>query len=811
MAALREAESQIGQARQAASEARYNLKALQESRSWKLTWPLRLAKTAYLEAKHWLRPARLYVPSLTPVWDVVVERDGYRSTGSDPSLVLDFAGRRHPWGLCEITIKVTADGPRIAPKLYVDHGAGFSEHTAIALPSMCSLDRSCYVHLPARFRALRLDPLDEPGSFRIEKFDIVQLGLLGVGLRRLLRVLRDAEEIGALNGVLRLLRVLHACGFAGVRACLLQRPQKDDYEVWRVLAANDAGVSRATRQRQIAEMPRRPLISIIMPTYNTPRPWLRKAIESVRKQIYPRWELCIADDASTDPEVREILKRYAREDRRIKLVLRKENGHIAAASNSAVEVATGEFLALLDHDDELSEDALFHVAQEINKHPDVELVYSDEDKINHDGKRFAPYFKCDWNYDLFLGHNLVSHLGVYRTERVRRLGGFRTGFDGSQDYDLALRFIEGLDPSRIRHIPRVLYHWRAHRHSTASRTDAKPYAFEASTRAIQDHLMRIGSSADVSKACGTEGMHRIAYRLPIPEPRVSIIVLSRNRIELLRSCVSGVLDNTAYTSVELIIVDNGTDEADALSYLARLAAQSRVRVIRDCSPFNFSALNNRAVAEAKGEFVCLLNNDVEIIGPGWLAEMVAHAARPGVGAVGARLWYPNDTLQHGGIVLGQGGVATHAHYRLARGDPGYVGKGVLTQAFSAVTGACLVVRRSTYLELEGLDERLPVAFNDVDFCLRLIQAGYRNVWTPYAELYHHESASRGCDAEGENRKRLAGEEAVMRERWKSQIDRDPFTNPNLRYDHPKPTLRWPSGDSARPVDLASAAPAAAPH
>ncbi len=393
--------------------------------------------------------------------------------------------------------------------------------------------------------------------------------------------------------------------------------------------------ARATMRAHTASYSHKPLISVLMPTYNSKPEWLIEAIESVRKQIYPHWELCIADDASSDETLRPILERYAEEDPRIKVVYREQNGHISAASNSALAQATGEWVALLDHDDLLAEHALFWVADAINRDPAARLIYSDEDKIDLAGERFGPYFKCDWNVDLFYSHNFISHLGVYRADLLGEIGGFRQGFEGSQDYDLVLRCVEHIAPEQIHHISRVLYHWRMHAESAAQSLDAKPYAVLAGERALNEHFQRQSMKA-VSKS--TSHGYRVCYDLPDTLPLVSLIILTRNGLHLVRRCVKSILKKTTYHNYEILIVDNGSDDPATLEYFQELQSESKIRVIRDDRPFNYSALNNDAVKLARGELVGLINNDIEAISPEWLSEMVSHALRSGVGAVGARLW-----------------------------------------------------------------------------------------------------------------------------------------------------------------------------
>ncbi len=565
---------------------------------------------------------------------------------------------------------------------------------------------------------------------------------------------------------------------------------RNDYVEWVRRYDTLTDETRAAIRTRMADL-QQPLISVLMPVYNPKPEWLEGAIESVRHQLYPHWELCIADDASTDPAIRPLLERYVKDDPRIKVVFREQNGHISAASNSALALVTGEWVALLDHDDLLAEHALFWVADAINQHPDARLIYSDEDKIDEEGQRHAPYFKCDWNVDLFYSHNMITHLGVYQTTLVRQMHGFSLGMEGAQDYDLALRYIEQIKPDAICHIPSVLYHWRIHRSSTAQDRNAKPYAELAGEKALNAHFQRQGIKATAQLL--DFAMYRAVYALPEDAPKVSLIIPTRNGLKLIRTCVDSILSMTLYPNYEILIIDNGSDDVATLRYFESLSDKSNVRVICDDREFNYSALNNAAVTLAEGEFVALVNNDIEVISPDWLNEMVSLASQDGVGAVGARLWYPNDTLQHGGCILGIGGVAGHSHKYLSRNEYGYFGRASIAQSFSAVTAACLVVRKCIYEDVGGLNEQdLKVAFNDIDFCLRVREAGYRNVWTPFAELYHHESATRGFHEESpEKQAAFAREVAYMQKRWEGELLTDPAYSPNLTLEHEDFSLAWP--------------------
>jgi glycosyltransferase involved in cell wall biosynthesis len=568
------------------------------------------------------------------------------------------------------------------------------------------------------------------------------------------------------------------------------QPSHNDYSEWVRCYDTLTDQDREVIKNQISRMHKAPLISVLMPVYNPPLTMLEDAIRSVQGQLYQNWELCIADDASTDKGVHELLQRYANDDSRIKVVFREENGHISAASNSALELVKGEYVALLDNDDLLREHALFWIAETIIANPDAGLIYSDEDKVDQSGRRYDPYFKPDWNPDLFLSHNMICHLGVYRTDLVRELGGFREGYEGAQDYDLALRCTEQLAAQQILHIPRVLYHWRSHPGSTAQAGSEKNYAQLAGERALNDHFARVNVLAK-AELLGF-GMYRARYAISTAAPLVSLIIPTRNGLNLIKQCIESILAKTTYKNYEILIVDNNSDDPDTLDYFAGLAGENRIRILRDERPFNYSALNNAAVQQARGEYLGLINNDIEVISPDWLDEMMGLAAQPGVGAVGARLWYPNDTLQHGGCITGVGGVTGHSHKHLPRGHFGYFARAQLIQTLSVVTAACLVVKKSIYQEVGGLDEtNLTVAFNDVDFCLRVREAGYRNVWTPYAELYHHESATRGYEDTLEKQLRFRDEVLYMQKRWGDALKNDPAYNPNLTLEREDFSYAWP--------------------
>jgi len=532
----------------------------------------------------------------------------------------------------------------------------------------------------------------------------------------------------------------------------------EQYQLWlRAHAVTSAQVQRI--REEAARLAYRPQISIIMPVYNTDPAWLREAIESVRGQLYDNWELCIADDASTKPAVRALLREYQGDDR-IKVTYLGENQGISGASNAALAMARGEFVGFLDHDDEVKPDALYHVVRLLNERPDLDFIYSDEDKRSSDGRLVQPFFKPDWSPDFLLSTNYVPHFAVYRKQIVDEVGGLRSECDFSQDHDLALRVTERTD--RIGHVALPLYTWRMVPGSAALEPEAKPKSIEAAKRALVDAMQRRGSEAEIV-AGPFRNTYRVRYRIR-GQPLVSIIIPTRDRVELLRSCIAKIDKKSTYSNYEILIVDNESRDEKTLDYLKK----SRHRCLAYPGRFNFAGMMNFAVREAAGEHVILLNNDTEVITPEWIEAMLEHSQRPEVAAVGARLLYPDGRAQHEGIIIGVGGGSA---VNVDHG--GYFNLGQMVRNFSAVTGACMMTRRDLFERLGGFDESLRVAFNDVDYCLRARERGYLIVYTPYAALYHRESSTRRGLHPQED-------ELYYRRRWGEPGKyRDPYYNPNL--------------------------------
>lgn len=726
--------------------------------------------------------------------------DLFHVTGDDPFILLGRADGQ-PIGPGHYRMGFPFDGPDDlleSAKCYFGSGSSFSEaESAKADFIRDGRQTVCAdISLARPVDRLRLDPLDHCGDgavvFGMGPISFQPLSRKAYYSRLLSRTSTGPQDtIGLLGGLVS--RSI-AEGPSGAAAFLRQkqaersharpavRNANADYQNWIARFDTITDADREAMAAMTGAFASTPVISIIMPVYNTPEALLCECIDSVLDQTYPHWELCIADDCSPKPHVRAVLERYQSRDARIKVVFRKENGHISKASNSALDIAGGEWVALLDHDDLLPPHALFCIAEAINRHPEAMMIYSDEDKISLDGVRHDPYFKSDWNERLFFEQNMVSHLGAYRRSLIGKIGGFRPGYEGSQDHDLVLRLTERISPEQIVHVPHVLYHWRVLPGSTALAAGEKTYAQEAGIRALNDMIARRGLNGQIT-AAKDSGYYRFRPGLPEPLPLVTIIIPTRDGTDILKPCIESILSKTTYKNYEILIVDNQSEEPETIEYFRSLASDPRIRVLQYDYPFNYSAINNFAVSEANGSLVCLLNNDTEVISEDWLSEMVAELLQPDVGAVGAKLLYSDNTVQHAGVILGVGGVAGHGLLGIHTTKEGYFTNAQLTREVSAVTAACLLTSRAVFDEAGGLNETdLKVAFNDVDLCLKVRSLGLKIIWTPFALLYHHESKSRGLENTPEKKARFQTEVDFMIDRWGDLLKRDPYYNPNLSLD-----------------------------
>lgn len=535
------------------------------------------------------------------------------------------------------------------------------------------------------------------------------------------------------------------------------------------------------------------VISIAVPLYKTPEKYLREMIDSVRNQTYPHWELCLADGSPEDETLRSVLLEYENTDSRIKVTHLKENAGIAGNTNAALSMACGDYTGLLDHDDLLAPDALFEIASAIEKEkkqgrPAPEMLYTDEDKVSGDGREhFDPNLKPDFSPDLLRSNNYICHFLVVAKSLWERVGEIDSDYDGAQDYDFILRCSE--QAVSICHIPRILYHWRTHAQSTADNPISKQYAYDAGKRAIEAHLKRSGLSGEVMRKKDF-GFYRVRYDVQ-GEPLVSVIIPNKDEKETLKKCLDSILEKTTYRNFEIIVVENNSKTNEIFEYYKEIDRRNRIHVVYWDREFNYSAINNFGIRHAKGDYLICLNNDMEVINGDWIEEMLGHCQRPGTGLVGARLYYPDNTVQHAGIIVGLGGIAGNVFVGLGRLHTGYMHRESLQQNLSAVTAACLMVKREVFEAVGGFEETLAVAFNDVDFCLKVRKAGYLVVYDPYAELYHYESKTRGAENTKEKVERFQTEIEYMRSHWITILkEGDPYYNKNLSLSKWNYALRY---------------------
>ncbi len=717
------------------------------------------------------------------------------ATGGDPYLIIDpEVPRIIQAGWHCVYLHINNTGAMHTAKLYADLGQGYSEDEVYRLMYKPGQPMMQIVHFPSPVKVLRFDPQECPGELELVSFQLsplseqnatqIMLGVLAKSSRFMSlddATLNDQLVVKANKLDATFSSVVYQTYLKEVSPVPLYGMSGASYQEWidwvEVKQLHGADLIA----NNLSKWTLKPRISILLPTYNTDEKYLRACIESVINQSYPNWELCISDDCSTHAHIRTVLDEYAQVDKRIKIVYRSKNGHISKASNSALDIAGGEYIALLDHDDTLAKDALYHVVEALNKTPGACLLYTDEDWTDSQGNRIRPHFKSDWNRDLLYSHNYITHLCIYRQDIVRSVGGFREGVEGSQDYDLLLRCIGVCEDDNVIHIPRVLYHWRAIEGSTALSAGEKSYSVDAGLVSLRKHFEEYYPNLAEVSCSDLPNIYKVQWKIPTPQPLVSLLMPTRDQKEVTETAVRSILNLTSYSNFELLIIDNGSEKKETLEFFEIIQKEDkRVKVLRYDEPFNYPAINNFGFEHSSGEVIGLINNDVEVITPDWLTEMVSNALRPDIGCVGAKLYYENDTIQHAGVILGIGGVAGHSHRSCPRHESGYVARLLVRQNLSAVTAACLLVRRSIYQEVEGLDqENLEVAFNDVDFCLKVRAKGYRNLWTPFAELYHYESISRGYENTPEKIKRFERETDFMKNKWSVELRKDPYYNPNL--------------------------------
>ncbi len=731
-------------------------------------------------------------PRLKPLVDIRETHKGntgtWTSTGDDPQFACEFPVFDLHTGWYMITLDIECSNVFDTAIFYVNLGEGYLEDESIKIPYQSRKICKRIVRFDRKALGIRFDPLSSAGQFNIREFSMSPITFKFAEKRMLTKLMRwnpsSNEDTAAAT---RQMLMQQASNSGQPYKTVLERKysalfanpvRSHNYSKW-IEKVEEPEAPTRNNIVSIDGRSKRPKISVIMPTYNSDAELLNAAIQSVFTQSYSNWQLCISDDGSDLDETKSALQAWVDKDNRITAVFGQESSGIANNTNSSLQLATGDYCVFLDHDDLLAEHALYEVASAIMENPALKLVYSDEDKIDSAGARVDPHFKPDWNPDLLLSQNYICHLVALRRDVIQQVGGCRSGFEGSQDHDLLLRVMEVVTAGEVKHIQKILYHWRMAEGSTSATASAKSYTTDSGVAAINDHLKRVNADATV-EAGKYPNTYRVRWALPKVPPKVSIIIPTRDRLDILSQCIGSVLQRTDYPDYEIIIVDNESTEPATLEYFEQLKAQSNIRIYTYNGEFNYSAINNFAVQKAEGSIITLMNNDIEVIEREWLHEMVSHAIRPEIGCVGAKLLYKNNMVQHAGVILGIGGVAGHGHKYFDAESAGYFSRLHLTQNMSAVTAACLTIEKPIYQQIQGLNETdLKVAFNDVDFCLRVGTLGLRNVWTPYALLYHHESVSRGHENTQEKQSRFRQEALYMQNKWGEMLESDPAYNRNL--------------------------------
>lgn len=727
-------------------------------------------------------PRKQVTAALDPEGQIAViseEKGEFRSLGASPTfnLVIE-GGPRKGWYYLE-TALTRNNGSRVAKILAETN----EQRVVMPIPSILRGTIREIVYFPDGIRSLKWQPTAAPGFFTQAPLLFHKISFFESVARRTYRVVCDLWRYRHVSKSAQL-GLSWTCffgklqqGYQGSANLRLQRLNGNDYKAF--IARHDTLTNSDVRsiRKQIAKFPVNPLISIIMPLKKADAKQLEESLNSIDKQLYGNWELIVADASGESTEEHRTVLDFSDRNNRVRVVSCDAQSSTAALLNVCLQHARGKWVCRIDPCDHLSIMATFLLVKEVLSDGKALLIYSDDDDISPDGHRSNPRFKPDWNPDLFYSNNYISNLVLFELEKINELGGFDSKFEGVEGYEAILRYLKKWGGSGIRHIPKVLYH----RSALNANTSKSESTHQAGRLALKNYFHGV-SAVSVENGPGF-GLYRVKYVLPHYQPLVSIIIPTRDKVDILRACVESIRNKTIYLNWELLIVDNGSIDIETEDYFEILREDARIRIFEFDATFNYSAINNFAVREARGEVLALLNNDVEVISEDWLSEMVGHALLPEIGAVGAKLFYPDGTVQHAGVVLGIGGVAGHIHRFLGGNASGYCHRAVLNQNLSAVTGACLVVRKKVFQEVGGLDEKnLRIAFNDVDFCLKLIAAGYRNVFTPNAQLYHHESVSRGRDDTPEKKNVFTFEFNYMREKWGLVLRNDFAYNTNLTLD-----------------------------
>jgi glycosyltransferase involved in cell wall biosynthesis len=764
------------------------LKEMENSMLWKMCSPLRWFYVFSITLTNYLKKATRLTNF--KIHNLELIKGSYVGDTDDPHVVFTEPLDNYnfsKWLYIEVDADFKTENP--SPSIYIDCGDGYNENNNYLLTVT---NKKCFgtFLLDSKINQIRWDPDNKDCCFHFTNIKIKKITKINAVFSRF-KEFRVKQKLAGLSAFQSYLAVCKGVVNGNLKRAVADLDSLDfdstnmienKYLYWIENIETSTRINDKQISQEIESFKIKPKISVVIPTYNTEEKYLRKCLDSVTSQSYSNWELCIADDNSPSKKVQKILEEYVNKYQNIKVVYRNKNGHICNASNSALELVTGDYIALLDHDDELAKNALFLIAKAINENPKLRIIYTDEDKIDERGERFNPHFKSGFNLDLLYSQNYISHLGVYQTSLVKRVGGFRVGYEGSQDYDLLLRCVAKVTPEAIKHLPHILYHWRAIQGSTALAADEKSYTTDAGIRALNSYFDEKKENVTVEKGL-LDNTYKVNWILE-SEPLVSLIIPTYNGYEITKQAIDSILAKTTYKNYEILLVNNNSDCNLALKYFESIARHSKITVLNYPFDFNYSAINNFAVDVANGEIIGLINNDVEVISPGWLTEMVSQAARPEIGCVGAKLYYAEDKIQHAGVILGIGGVAGHSHKHYDRDAHGYFSRLKLIQNYSAVTAAALVIQKSVFNEVGGLNDKdLTIAFNDIDFCLKVQKAGYRNLWTPYAELYHHESISRGAEDSPKKIKRFNKEVDYMLGAWSEILNNDPYYNRNLTLRH----------------------------
>ena len=746
----------------------------------KLSSLLRFVPSLFSSTAHSLDPA-LRSENLHPV------------QGSEPGMWEDQTGNAQfiicgPFaiGWKRLKLKMRRNCP-VDAYFYLDYGNGFNNSDCITVHSSDgNLDLDRYIYFKEPVKLIRFDPIKQPGNFQLLELSIQSISRPRMLMRSLSNKLVDISArrrlVPAIKHGAKLLlhgntrefkqKFVEAISKRGTGIIIgADVSAQRRYDTWRH-RRQLTNEKRSEIRDEIKAFDNPPLLSILMPVYNVPENYLQLAIESVRSQLYPHWELCLADDCSTAPHIRPYLEQISRLDQRIKVVFRTANGNISAATNSALELATGEYVVLMDNDDEIAEHALYLVAKEIINNRFIDMIYSDEDKIDLQGNHVEPFFKPDWSPEYMLSCMYTCHLGVYRASLVRQVGGFRSEYDTAQDYDLVLRITR--QTKNIKHIADVLYHWRMLPSSTATGSSAKPQAHEAGRRALENLLSTQNIQGKVEQGV-VAGLHRVRFSI-LDQPRISIIIPSTCRrmrgekVAIVERCINSILEKSSYGNYEIIVIDRMQMPADMFETFTKLGVK---RITYD-EAFNWSRVNNLGARHSDAEHLLFLNDDTEILTADWLESMLEYSQRPEVGAVGAKLLFPNGKVQHAGVTVLKG-LPGHAFYEFDGNQDGYFFSLTTARNYIAVTGACLMTRKDVFHSVGGFDEFYPLNYNDVDYCLKVYHSGRRIVYTPYARLLHHESVTR-------TRKLETLETNEFKRRWYERLSHDPYYNPNLTQD-----------------------------